>query len=225
MLRRALFIVHPLCQWLQLYLFFHLFFIANFCLFSQKGKSSVLTALQLYLFVCLFLSPSSFYYAGNPYASFLRIWRQYISSLHIRISTTMSLPPHGMPSHSGQCGNMLSITISISVAIAVSVVPFSVDCCISPHYHCCCRRCLCHLAAAMAVAIAATAAIAFAVTAAAVITAAINATATVAVVAHNCCHSCRWLSALALSAGSQRMASARGFSACHSALGLIAWLS
>ncbi len=35
----------------------------------------------------------------------------------------------------------------------------------------------------------------------------------------------RWLSALALSASSQRMASARGFSACLSALALIAWLS
>ena len=35
----------------------------------------------------------------------------------------------------------------------------------------------------------------------------------------------RWLSALALGAGSQRMASARGFSACLSALALIAWLS
>ncbi len=35
----------------------------------------------------------------------------------------------------------------------------------------------------------------------------------------------RWLSALALSAGSQRMASACGFSACLSALALIAWLS
>jgi hypothetical protein len=60
-----------------------------------------------------FLSPSSFYYAGNPYSSFLRIWRQYISSsLHIRISTTMSLPPPpsapgggGMPGHSGRRGN------------------------------------------------------------------------------------------------------------------------
>ncbi len=35
----------------------------------------------------------------------------------------------------------------------------------------------------------------------------------------------RWLSAQALSAGSQRMASARGFSACLSALALIPWLS
>ncbi len=35
----------------------------------------------------------------------------------------------------------------------------------------------------------------------------------------------RWLSALALSAGSQRMASACGFIACLSALALIAWLS
>jgi hypothetical protein len=35
----------------------------------------------------------------------------------------------------------------------------------------------------------------------------------------------RWLSALALSAGSQCMASAHGFSACLSALAIIAWLS
>ncbi len=35
----------------------------------------------------------------------------------------------------------------------------------------------------------------------------------------------RWLSALALSVGSQRMASVRCFSACLSALALIAWLS
>jgi hypothetical protein len=35
----------------------------------------------------------------------------------------------------------------------------------------------------------------------------------------------RWLTALALSTGSQRMASVRGFSACLSALALIAWLS
>jgi hypothetical protein len=34
-----------------------------------------------------------------------------------------------------------------------------------------------------------------------------------------------WLLALALSAGSQRMVSARGFSTCLSALALIAWLS
>jgi hypothetical protein len=103
--------------------FFHLFFIANFCLFCQKGKSSVLTALP---FFCLFLSPSSFYYAGNPYSSLLWIWRQYISSLHICISTTMSLPPHpsapgggGMPGHSGRRSNTLSVTVAISVAIAV----------------------------------------------------------------------------------------------------------
>jgi hypothetical protein len=115
----------------------------------------------LAIFPCLFLSPSSFYYAGNPYSSFLWIWHQYISSLHIRISTTMSLPPHpsapgggGMPGHYGRRGNTLSVTVTISVAIAVSVVPFSVDCCISPHCHRCCRRCLCRLAAAMAVAIA-----------------------------------------------------------------------
>jgi hypothetical protein len=156
-------------------------------------------AKRVFLFVCvsvLFLR----YYAGNPYSSFLRIWRQYISSPHNRISTTMSLPPHpsapgggGMPGHSGRRGNTLSITVAISVAIAVSVVPFSVDCCISPHCHRCRRRCLRRLAAAMAVAIAATAAVAFAVTAAAVITAPFNATAVVAVVAHNCRHSCRWL--------------------------------
>jgi hypothetical protein len=65
----------------------------------------------------------------------------------------------------------------------------------------------------MAVAIAATAAVAFAITAAAVIAAAINATAAIAVVTHNCRHSCRWLSALALSAGSQRRLSAHGLSA------------
>jgi hypothetical protein len=121
-------------------------------------------------------------------------------SLHICISTTMSLPPHpsapgggGMPGHSGQCSNMLSFTIAISVAIAVSVIPFLVDCCISPHCHCSCRHCFCCLAAAMAVTIAATAAVSFALTVAAVITATINATAVVAVVAHNCRHSCRWL--------------------------------
>ncbi len=178
--------------------FFPPFFLSPiFVYFAKKVNPQ---CLQLYLFVCLFLSPSSFYYAGNPYSSFLRIWRQYISSLHIRISTTMSLPPHpsapgggGMPGHSGRCGNTLSVTVAISVAIAVLVVLFSVDCCISPHCHRCCRHCLRRLAAAMAVAIAATAAVAFAVTAAAVITAAINATAAVAVVAHNCRHSCHWL--------------------------------
>ena len=95
---------------------------------------------------------------------------------------------------------LLSVIVRVSIAIALSVVPFLVDCCISPHCHCCCHRYFCHLAAAMAVAIAATAAVAFAVTAAEVITAAIN-------------------------ASSQRMASARGFSACLSALALIAWLS
>jgi hypothetical protein len=47
--------------------FFPPFFIANFCLFCQKVNSR---CLQLYLFVCLFLSPSSFYYAGNPYLFF-----------------------------------------------------------------------------------------------------------------------------------------------------------
>ncbi len=94
-----------------------------------------------------------------------------------------------MPGHSGRRGNTLSVTDAISVAIAVSVVPFSVDCCISPHCHRCCRCYLRRLAAAMAVAIAATAAVAFAVTAAAVITAAINATAVVTLVAHNCRHS------------------------------------
>jgi hypothetical protein len=85
--------------------FFHLFFIANFCLFCQKGKSLVLTALP---FFCLFLSPSSFYYARNPYSSFLWIWRQYISSLRIHVSTTMALPPNpsalgggGTHGHSG----------------------------------------------------------------------------------------------------------------------------
>jgi hypothetical protein len=177
--------------------FSNYFFIANFVYFSKKVNP---WCLQLYLFVCLCLSPSSFYYTGNPYSSFLWIWNQYISSLHIRISTTMSLPPHpsalggsGMPCHSGRCGNTLSVTIAISVAIAVLVVRFSVDCCISPHCHCCRHRCLCCLAAAMAVAITTTAAIAFAVTAAAVITAAINATAVVAIVPHNCHHSCRWL--------------------------------
>jgi hypothetical protein len=75
---------------------------------------------------------------------------------------------------------LLSVTVVIFVAIAVSGVPFSDDFCISPHRHCCHRRCLCRLTAAIAVAIAATAAIAFAITAATVITAAINATAIVA---------------------------------------------
>jgi hypothetical protein len=98
-----------------------------------------------------------------------------------------------MPGHSGRRGNTLSVTVAFSVAIADSVFPFSVDCCISPHCHRCCRRCLRLLTAAMAVAIAATAAIAFAITAAAAITAAINATAAVAVVTHNCRHSCHWL--------------------------------
>jgi hypothetical protein len=86
----------------------------------------------------------------------------------------------------------LSVTVAVSFAIAVSVVPFLVDCCISPHRHRCRRHCLCWLAGAIAVAIAATAAVAFAVTAAAIITAAINATAVIAVVAvaaYNCRHS------------------------------------
>jgi hypothetical protein len=177
--------------------FFHLFLLPIFIYFAKKVNPR---CLQLYLSVCLFLSPSSFYYAGNPYSSFLQIWCQYISTLHIRILTTISLPPHpsapgggGMPGHSSQCGNTLSVTVPTSVTIDVLFAPFSVDCCISPHCHCCCRRCLSCLAAAMAVAIAATAAVTFAVTAAAVITAAINATAIVAVVAHNCRHSCRWL--------------------------------
>jgi hypothetical protein len=178
--------------------FFSTFFLSPISVYFSKKVNP--QCLQLYLFVCLFLSLSSFYYAGNPYSSFLWIWCQYISSLHICILTTMSLPPHlfapgggNMPDHSGRRGNTLSVTVVISVAIAVLVVPFSVDCCISPHCHRCCCRCLRCLAAAMTVAIAATAAIAFAVTAAAVITAAINATAVVPVVAHNCHHSCRWL--------------------------------
>jgi hypothetical protein len=178
--------------------FFPPFFLSPiFVYFAKKVNPQ---CLQLCLFVCLFLSPSSIYYAGNPYSFFLRIWCQYISSLHIRISTIMSLPPHpsapvggGVPGHSGRRGNTLSVTVAISVTIAVLVVPFSVDCCISPHCHCCCCCCLCRLAAAMAVAIAATAAVAFAITAAAVITAPFNATAVVAVVAHKCRHSCRWL--------------------------------
>jgi hypothetical protein len=177
--------------------FFPPFLSPIFVYFAKKVNPR---CLQLYLFVCLFLSPSSFNYAGNPYSSFLQIWHQYISSLHICILTTMSLTPHpsapggsGMPGHSGQRSNTLSVTVTISVAIAVSVVPFSVDCCISPHCHRCRRRCLRRLVAAMAVAIAATAAIAFTITTAAVITAAINTTAVLAVVAHNCCHSCRWL--------------------------------
>jgi hypothetical protein len=86
----------------------------------------------------------------------------------------------------------LSVTVAISFAIAFSVVPFLVDCCISPHRHRCCGHCLRWLAGAIAGAIAATATVAFAITAAAIITAAINATAVVAVVAvaaHNCRHS------------------------------------
>jgi hypothetical protein len=90
--------------------FFHLFLLPIFVYFAKKVN---LWCLQLYLF-CLFLSLSSFYYAGNPYSSFLWIWGQCISSPHIRISTTMSLPPHpsapgggGMPGHSGRRGNKL----------------------------------------------------------------------------------------------------------------------
>jgi hypothetical protein len=50
----------------------------------------------------------------------------------------------------------LSVTVTISVAIALLVIPFLVDCCISPHRHRCSRHCLCCLAAAIAVAIAST---------------------------------------------------------------------
>jgi hypothetical protein len=174
--------------------FFPTFFLSPIFVYLAKKVNP--WCLQIYLFVCLFLSPSFFHYAGNPYSSFLWIWRQYISSLHNRILTTMSLPPHpsalgggGVPGHSGRRGNTLSVTFTISVTITVLVVPFSVDCCMSPHCHHCCRRCLCCLAAAMAVSIAATAAAALAITAATVITAAINATAVITLVTHNCRHS------------------------------------
>jgi hypothetical protein len=97
-------------QWLQLYLFFPPFFIANFCLFFQKGKFLVLTALPF----CLFVFVSILFLLCWESLSFLWIWRQYISSLHICISTTMSLPPHpsapggsSMPGHSGRRGNKL----------------------------------------------------------------------------------------------------------------------
>jgi hypothetical protein len=43
--------------------------------------------------------------SGNPYSSFLRIWRQYISSLHIRISTTAPCPspPTPLPPEAAVC--------------------------------------------------------------------------------------------------------------------------
>ena len=47
--------------------FFHLFiFIANFCLFCQKGKFLVLTALP---FFSAFLGHSSLHQLRNPYSS------------------------------------------------------------------------------------------------------------------------------------------------------------
>ncbi len=63
--------------------FFSTFFlIANFCLFFQKGKSSVLTALPF----CLFGFVSVLFLLCWESSSFLWIWHQYISSLHICIS-------------------------------------------------------------------------------------------------------------------------------------------
>jgi hypothetical protein len=62
--------------------FFPPFFIANFCLFCQKGKSSVLTALPF----CLFVFVSILFLLCWESLSFLWIWRQYIFSLYIRIS-------------------------------------------------------------------------------------------------------------------------------------------
>jgi hypothetical protein len=47
--------------------FFHLFFIADFCLFCPKGKSSVLAA---QLFFVLPPRVITIYYAGNPYLSY-----------------------------------------------------------------------------------------------------------------------------------------------------------
>ena len=98
---------------------FHLFFIANLCLFCRKGKSSVLTAQP---FLLLHLCLSSLYYAGNPYLSIFgygtKIRRPSVSVSSVptsaSLTTIMSFPPHpsapgggSVPGHSGRRGGKL----------------------------------------------------------------------------------------------------------------------
>ncbi len=213
--------------------FFPPFFIPNFCLFFQKGKSLVLTALP---FFCFFLSPSSFFYAGNPYSSFLWIWRQFISSLHIRISPPCPSHPTPLPPEAAVC---LAILVTVATR-CLSLLPFP-----SPLLFWSSPFQLIVVFPPTAIAVATIVFVALPLpwllplplllplhlpspqlqsslppsTQLPLLLLLPTTAATAAV------GSKRWLSAQALSTGSQRMASARGFSACLSALALIAWLS
>jgi len=94
--------------------FFHLFFIANFCLFCQNGKSPVVTAQPFFL-----LPPRviTIYYAGNPYLSY---GTKIILPPRILPSTQfpppcLSPPPSapgggGDPGHSGRPGKLYLAT-------------------------------------------------------------------------------------------------------------------
>jgi hypothetical protein len=110
--------------------FFHLFLSPIFVYFAKKVNPR---CLQLYLFVCLFLSPSSFYYAGNPYLFFGFGANTFPPSTSVYcILTTMSLPPHpsaprggGIPGHSGRGGNKLYLMQQPPVAIALPPPPLT----------------------------------------------------------------------------------------------------
>jgi hypothetical protein len=211
--------------------FFPPFFIANFCLFCQKGKSSVLTALPFCLFVFVSVLFLLCWESLLFFSSFLAPIHFLPQHPHLDHHVPPSLPPEAavclaipvdaatrclsplpFPSPSlFRSSPFQLIVVFPPTAIAVAAVVFialplpwlSPSLLLlpshlpSPQLHSSPPPSTPLPSLPLSPTTAATAAIG----------------------------SKRWLSALALSAGSQRMASALGFSACLSALALIAWLS